>query len=92
MDAGGLANNFVAGNTPAYQPASKSLGLELGASMLKSVLNIPDMPSFRLPLAGSGLDKPIIVQSNNDNIGQNVSDRGLAHAITGGLGEGRYWG
>ena len=92
VDAGGLANNFVAGNTPAYQPASKSLGLELGASMLKSVLNIPDMPSFRLPLAGSGLDKPIIVQSNNDNIGQNVSDRGLAHAITGGLGEGRYWG
>lgn len=92
VNAGGLANNFVAGNTPAYQPASKSLGLELGASMLKSVLNIPDMPSFRLPLAGSGQDKPIIVQSNNDNIGQNVSDRGLAHAITGGLGEGRYWG
>ncbi|WP_313596498.1 phage tail tip lysozyme [Psychrobacter sanguinis] len=92
VNVGGLANNFVAGNTPAYQPASKSLGLELGASMLKSVLNIPDMPSFRLPLAGSGLDKPIIVQSNNDNIGQNVSDRGLAHAITGGLGEGRYWG
>ena len=50
------------------------------------------MPSFKLPLAGGGLDKPIIVQSNNDNIGQNVSDRGLAHAITGGLGEGRYWG
>lgn len=92
VNVGGLANNFVAGNTPAYQPASKSLGLELGASMLKSVLNIPDMPSFRLPLAGSGLDKPIIVQSNNDNIGQNVSDRGLAHAITGGLGESRYWG
>lgn len=91
VNVGGLANNFVAGNTPAYQPASKSLGLELGASMLKSVLNIPDMPSFRLPLAGSGLDKPIIVQSNNDNIGQNVSDRGLAHAITGGLGESRYW-
>lgn len=92
VNVGGLANNFVAGNTPAYQPASKSLGLELGDSMLKSVLNIPDMPSFRLPLAGSGLDKPIIVQSNNDNIGQNVSDRGLAHAITGGLGESRYWG
>ena len=91
VNVGGLANNFVAGNTPAYQPASKSLGLELGASMLKSVLNVPDMPSFRLPLAGSGLDKPIIVQSNNDNIGQNVSDRGLAHAITGGLGESRYW-
>ena len=91
VNAGGLANNFVAGNTPAYLPASQSIGLDLGASILKNVLNIPEMPSFKLPLAGSGLDKPIIVQSNNDNIGQNVSDRGLAHAITGGLGESRYW-
>lgn len=87
-----MANNFVAGNTPAYLPASQSIGLDLGASILKNVLNIPEMPSFKLPLAGGSLDKPIIVQSNNDNIGQNVSDRGLAHAITGGLGEGRYWG
>ena len=87
-----MANNFVAGNTPAYLPASQSIGLDLGASILKNVLNIPEMPAFKLPLAGGGLDKPIIVQSNNDNIGQNVSDRGLAHAITGGLGEGRYWG
>lgn len=91
VNVGGLANNFVAGNTPAYQPASKSLGLELGASMLKSVLNIPDMPSFRLPLAGGGLDKPIVVQSNNESIGQNVSDRDLAHAITGGIGMSRAW-
>lgn len=89
VDVGGLANNFVAG-TPNYMPASQVNGLDLGASILKSVFNIPEMPSFRLPLAGSGLDKPIIIQSNNDNIGQNVSDRGLAHAITGGLGEGRY--
>ena len=91
VNVGGLANNFVAGNTPAYLPASQSIGLDLGTSILKNVLNIPEMPSFKLPLAGGGLDKPIVVQSNNDNIGQNVSDRGLAHAITGGLGESRYW-
>ncbi|EGK11762.1 phage tail tip lysozyme [Psychrobacter sanguinis] len=99
VNVGGLANNFIAGNTPAYQPASlpkyesakQSLGLDLGSSILKNVFNIPDMPSFRLPLAGGGLDKPIIVQSNNESIGQNVSDRDLAHAITGGIGMSRAW-
>ena len=37
--------------------------------------------------------KPMLVQSVNsgDNIGQNLSDRGLAHLVTGGLGENR-WG
>ncbi|MFD1132311.1 phage tail tip lysozyme [Psychrobacter sanguinis] len=91
VNVGGLANNFVAGNTPAYLPASQSIGLDLGASILKNVLNIPEMPSFKLPLAGGGLDKPIIVQSNNESIGQNVSDRDLAHAITGGIGMSRAW-
>lgn len=92
VNVGGLANNFVAGNTPAYLPASQSIGLDLGASILKNVLNIPEMPSFKLPLAGGGLDKPIVVQSNNESIGQNVSDRDLAHAITGGIGMSRAWG
>lgn len=91
VNVGGLANNFVAGNTPAYLPASQSIGLDLGASILKNVLNIPEMPSFKLPLAGGGLDKPIVVQSNNEAIGQNVSDRDLAHAITGGIGMSRAW-
>lgn len=91
VNVGGLANNFVAGNTPAYLPASQSIGLDLGASILKNVLNIPEMPSFKLPLAGGGLDKPIVVQSNNESIGQNVSDRDLAHAITGGIGMSRAW-
>ncbi len=37
--------------------------------------------------------KPMLVQSVNsgDNIGQKLSDRGLAHLVTGGLGENR-WG
>jgi hypothetical protein len=36
--------------------------------------------------------KPMLVQSVNsgDNISQNLSDRGLAHLVTGGLGENRY--
>ncbi|WP_201544844.1 phage tail tip lysozyme [Psychrobacter sp. H7-1] len=92
VNVGGLANNFVAGNTPAYLPARQVNGLDLGASILKNVLNIPEMPSFKLPLAGGGLDKPIVVQSNNESIGQNVSDRDLAHAITGGIGMSRAWG
>lgn len=92
VPSGAGASNFMPTANTSYLPASQSLGLDLGASILKNVLNIPDMPSFRLPLAGGGLDKPIVVQSNNESIGQNVSDRDLAHAITGGIGMSRAWG
>ena len=39
-----------------------------------------------------GSNKPIMLQSSNDTINQNLSDRGLAHAVTGGFGQDRYWG
>lgn len=60
---------------------------------------LPAVPSVVVPSApkivdriDSGANKPIVLQASNDTINQNVSDRGLAHAITGGLGQDRYWG
>lgn len=85
---GGLANNFMPN---AGKPAIESFGLNLGASTLKNVFNIPDMPSIKTQLSSGGASQPIVVHSNNEAIGQNVSDRDLAHAITGGIGMMRGW-
>ena len=52
-------------------------------------LNIPTIPSIPQKLS-SDTPKVIVASNNQDLIPQNVSDRGLAHAITGGLGEDRY--
>ncbi len=51
-------------------------------------LNFDNALSKRLD--NGGRDKPIIVQASNQDISQNVSDRDLAHAISGGLG-GNFW-
>ncbi|WP_440464361.1 hypothetical protein [Psychrobacter sp. ASPA161_6] len=56
------------------------------------VLKIPAMPKIKERLDSGGSNKPIMLQSSNDTINQNLSDRGLAHAVTGGFGQDRYWG
>lgn len=55
------------------------------------MLNIPPIPKVSQRLDSGSNDKPLIVQASNDTINQNVSDRDLAHAITGGLGQSRQW-
>ena len=52
-------------------------------------LNIPTIPSIPQKLS-SDTPKVIVASNNQDLIPQNVRDRGLADAITGGLGEDRY--
>lgn len=53
---------------------------------------IPPMPTITQRVDSGNAQKPIIVQTSNDTISQNVSDRGIAHAVTGGLGQDRHWG
>lgn len=76
-----LANTPLASNS-GYAPAN------LPAT---PVLKIPKMQAQQQRL-DSGSSNPVIMQASNDTINQNVSDRGLAHAITGGIGQDRYWG
>lgn len=77
----------------AITPASKSAGGYGAASFAPTpMLNIPSMPKIAQRLDSGSSDKPLFVQTNNDTINQNVSDRDLAHAITGGLGQSRQWG
>lgn len=71
------------GKSGAYTPSSLPT---------KPMLDIPKMPKISQRLDSGSDNKPMIIQSSNDTISQNVSDRGLAHAITGGIGKDRYYG
>lgn len=44
---------------------------------------------FKQPLNTPNPQEVVVVNQNNGNIGQNVDDRFLAHALTGGIGMGK---
>ena len=79
-----LGNNFM--------PSTGNIGISALNMATRPMLDIPKMATIKQRLDSGASDKPIMVQSSNDTIGQNVSDRGLAHAITGGIGKDRYFG
>lgn len=55
------------------------------------IINLPAPPKIQQRIDNQ--DKSMVLTATNQTtIPQNVSDRGLAHAITGGLGEDRFWG
>ena len=81
----------VANNIAPTSNASNS-GYGAASFAPTPMLKIPAMPKITQRLDSGGLDKPLLAQANNDSINQNVSDRDLAHAITGGLGQSRQWG
>ena len=86
----GLGDIKTANNIAASSKAAMGYG---AASFAPTpMLNIPSMPKIAQRLDSGSSDKPLFVQTNNDTINQNVSDRDLAHAITGGLGQSRQWG
>lgn len=80
--------------------AKESAGTPLLSSQGYAPANLPKSPVLKIPdaikikerLDSGGVNKPIMVQSSNDTINQNLSDRGLAHAVTGGFGQDRMWG
>lgn len=80
----------VANNIAPTSNASNS-GYGAASFAPTPMLKIPAMPKVTQRLDSGSSDKPLFVQSSNDTINQNVSDRDLAHAITGGLGQSRQW-
>ena len=63
----------------------------LGASFTPPKINTHVEPAKEY-LTSPSPQQVVVVNQNNGNINQNVSDRLLAHAITGGLGMGENWG
>ncbi|NDM09794.1 hypothetical protein [Acinetobacter baumannii] len=47
---------------------------------------LTNVTPFKQPLNTPNPQEVVVVNQNNGNIGQNVSDRFLAHALTGGIG------
>ncbi|MGO3664828.1 VgrG-related protein [Psychrobacter sp. AOP31-E1-50] len=91
-----IANSSFSENKPMIFNSSTPAGSNTGyapANMPASpVLKIPAAPKIKERLDSGGSNKPVILQSSNDTINQNLSDRGLAHAVTGGFGQDRMWG
>ncbi|WP_026470346.1 lysozyme family protein [Alkanindiges illinoisensis] len=50
----------------------------------------PKVESVKERLSSPAPKEVVVVNQNNDTISQNVSNRGLAHAFTGGLGMGKH--
>jgi hypothetical protein len=46
---------------------------------------IPDAPQVQVPLGSGPASKPVVVQMQQPDAGQDVRDRGIAHIATGGL-------
>ena len=89
--ANAIGNNLTtSGNN--FMPASSTIGISASNIAARPMLDFPKMAAITQRLDSGSSDKPIMVQSSNDTISQNVSDRGLAHAITGGIGKDRYFG
>lgn len=45
---------------------------------------VPDAPQVQVPLGSGGDSKPLVVQVQQPDAGQDVRDRGIAHIATGG--------
>lgn len=87
--------NFTTANfkqTPQIRPATSSMMAQTQPVMPQPpIINLPVPPKIQQRIDNQ--DKSMVLTATNQTtIPQNVSDRGLAHAITGGLGEDRFWG
>ena len=82
--------------------SSNSRLMPLANSPISTVTRPTPLPPLKAPplpqppkvtKSVSSKQKPLMLSSNNQStITQNVSDRGIAHAVTGGLGEDRWYG
>ena len=96
----GSANAINKPVTPKANISKKSAGKPLLKAQGYAPVNLPTAPVLKIPdalkikerLDSGGGNKPMMLQSSNDTINQNLSDRGLAHAVTGGFGQDRMWG
>ena len=70
------------------RPAAQVMSLPISASSIRQAPNLPvpqPMPKVREQISSPAPQVVTIAQSA-DNISQNVGDRAIAHAVTGGLG------
>lgn len=74
----------------ARSPVGVSIPAPAVGSSMPSVPSIPDAPRVAVPLGSSAASKPAVVVLDRGDVGRDVSDRGIAHIVTGGLARGRW--
>lgn len=69
-------------------PAARVMSLPLSASSARQAPNLPAMPPMPKvrELVSSPAPQVVTIAQSADTISQNVGDRAIAHAVTGGLG------
>lgn len=78
----------------AYFPAGKTVAMQVPSSASTpgiGVLKIPPAPKVDIPIS-SNRQQPVFVSGGIADISQNVADRAIAHALTGGLGMDNFRG
>jgi hypothetical protein len=74
------------------RPAQSQAGMSAPQIPPKPVAGaVPAMPTTQKQL-NTPMPAPQTIPASNDSISQNLSDRDLAHAVTGGLGMSRWMG
>lgn len=77
-DVFGSATRTVTMSLPTPRIPASTAGI--------GVLKIPPAPKIQQQVGGKDAAIPVVIQGSVSDISQNVSDRNLAHLITGGLG------
>lgn len=80
----------VLSSKTAYIPTAKRDSNSAVTNLQNSP--ITKVSAFKQPLNSPNPQEVVVVNNNNGNIGQNVNDRFLAHALTGGIGMGNKEG
>ncbi len=76
----------VLATKPAIIPTAQKS--DIVNSKLKTQVNTA-VQSFKQPLNSPNPQQVVVVNGSSGNISQNVNDRYLAHALTGGIGMGK---
>lgn len=87
--AASKVNSSLASNIMPASSISGTVATSLPA--IKPIM-LPKAPQPSQRIDSGGKKPPLMLQANSESIPQNISDRALAHAVTGGLGEGLRWG
>lgn len=72
-------------NKTAQSPQSGFAPAQTISQIMPSY-KVPKVESAKIPLTASAPQRVIVANQSSDTINQNLSNRGLAHAVTGGIG------
>jgi hypothetical protein len=80
-----VGNAYVSGGVMPATPAVNAYAPSPSVPAMPKPTVIAEAPQTMMPIVSDGLRKSLSININKDDIGQDISDRRLAHIVTGGL-------